>query len=131
MTFRVESFTVPKLEERLNDLTEQGIFKPEMMIIDGLHCDESLRPDLIDLKALAAKNGMHVWFTVHTHRHEKPGQDGLPASFSPVADLFDLVLELQTGTCGCPHQTAPGRGIQTPAADLLLDPSTMLIKDRS
>ena len=44
MTFRVESFTVPKLEERLNDLTEQGIFKPEMMIIDGLHCEETLRP---------------------------------------------------------------------------------------
>ena len=70
MTFRVESFTVPKLEERLNDLTEQGIFTPEMMIIDGLHCDESMRAALIALKALAAKNGMHVWFTVHTHRHE-------------------------------------------------------------
>jgi hypothetical protein len=28
MTFRVESFTVPKLEERLNDITELGIFKP-------------------------------------------------------------------------------------------------------
>ena len=57
MTFRVESFTVPKLEERLNDLTEQGIFKPEMMIIDGLHCEETLRPALVALKALAGKNG--------------------------------------------------------------------------
>jgi hypothetical protein len=43
MTFRVENFTVPKLKERLNDLTEQGIFTPEIMIIDGLHFDESQR----------------------------------------------------------------------------------------
>ena len=40
------------------------------------------RPSLIALKALTGKHGMHVWFTVHTHRHEKPGQDGLPASFA-------------------------------------------------
>ncbi len=131
MTFRVESFSVPKLEERLNDLTEQGIFKPEMMIIDGLHCDVSLRPALVALKALAVKNGMHVWFTVHTHRHEKPGQDGLPASFLPVADLFDLVLELQTEHADIHIKPLKSAASAVPAAALLLDPSTMLIKDRS
>jgi hypothetical protein len=130
MTFRVESFTVPKLEERLNDLTEQGIFKPEMMIIDGLRCDAAMRAALIALKALAAKNGMLVWFTIQTHRHEKPGQDGLPASFSPVADLFDLVLELQTEHADI--HIKPLRGAaKVPTPALLLDPSTMLIKDRS
>ena len=55
MTFRVESFTVPRLEERLNDLTVQGIFKPDMMIIDGFHVDESMRPALNELKALAGR----------------------------------------------------------------------------
>jgi hypothetical protein len=131
MTFRVESFTAPKLEERLNDLTEQGIFKPEMMIIDGFHCDESMRSTLIALKALAAKTGMHVWFTVHTHSYEKPGQNGLPASFSPVVDLFDLVLELQTEHANVHIKPLRGAASKTPAADLLLDPSTMLIKDHS
>lgn len=131
MTFRVESFTVPKLEERLNDLTEQGIFKPEMMILDGLHFEQSLRPSLEALKALAVKNGMHVWFTAHTHRHEKPGQDGLPVFFSPVADLFDIVLELQTQHADVHIKALKGAASEPPAADLLLDPSTMLIKDRS
>jgi hypothetical protein len=131
MTFRVESFSVPKLEERLNDLTEQGIFKPEMMIIDGLHCDAPLRPALVALKALVAKNGMHVWFTVHTHRHEKPAQDALPASFVPIADLFDLVLELQTEHADVHIKPLQGAASAVPAAALLLDPSTMLIKDRS
>ncbi len=123
-------FHCSETEERLNDLTDQGIFKPEMMIIDGLHCDESMRPALVALKALAGKNGMHVWFTVHTHRHEKPGQDGLPASFLPIADLFDLVLELQTEHADVHIKALRGAASTTPSAALLLDPSTMLIKDR-
>ncbi len=130
MTFRVENFTVPKLKERLSDLTEQGIFSPAMMIIDGLHFDESLRADLNDLKALAAGNGMHVWFTVHTHRHESPGTDGLPVSFSAVAGLFDLVLELQPEHSDVHIKLLRGKGSNPAGSELLLDPSTMLIKDK-
>lgn len=128
MTFREDSFTVPKLEERLNDITEQGIFKPEMIIVDGFYFDAPLRADLVELKALAKKNGMHVWFTVHTHRQEKPHADGLPPSFLPLADLFDLILELQTEQANVHIRLIRGGVASPPAADLLLDPSTMLIK---
>jgi hypothetical protein len=130
MTFRIESFTVPKLEERLNDLTEPGIFTPAIMIIDGLHCDASVGKDLIDLKKLAVKKGMRVWFTVHTHRHESPGEDGLPGSFSPLAGLFDLILVLQPEKADIHIKVLRGAAATT-GAKLLLDPSTMLIKDRS
>ena len=130
MTFRVESFTVPKLEERLSDLTEQGIFSPTMMIIDGLHFDESRRSDLNDLKAIAAKNGIHIWFTVHTHRHESSGSDGLPVSFSSIAGLFDLVLELQPEHADVHIKLLRGSGSTPGGSPLLLDPSTMLIKDK-
>jgi len=129
MTFRVESFTVPKLKERLNDLTEQGIFSPAIMIIDGLHFDESLLADLNDLKAMAAGTGMHAWFTVHTHRHESPGTDGLPPSFSAVAGLFDLVLELKPEHADVHIKLRRGGESTTAGVALLLDPSTMLIKD--
>jgi len=131
MTFRVESFSVPKLEERLNDLSEQGIFSPEIMIIDGLHCDASLQNDLVALKKLAGKSGMRVWFTVHTHRRESPGEDGLPASFSSVAGLFDLVLELQPEREDIHIKLLRGAESAAPGGALLLDPSTMLIKNRS
>ena len=131
MTFRVESFSVPKLEERLNDLSEQGIFSPEIMIIDGLHCDASLQNDLVALKKLAGKNGMRVWFTVHTHRRESPGEDGLPASFSSVAGLFDLVLELQPEREDIHIKLLRGAESAASGGALLLDPSTMLIKNHS
>jgi hypothetical protein len=130
MTFRVESFSVPRLEERINDLTEQGIFSPEMMIVDGLNFDESQRTDLAAMKALAARYAMHVWFTVHTHRHEKPGADGLPVSFSPLLDLFDLVLELQPEQANVHIRILKGESSPTESFTLLLDPSTMLIKDQ-
>lgn len=129
MTFRVESFSVPKLEERLNDLTEQGIFSPGMMIIDGLDFD-SPKPDvLVALKALAAKSGMRCWFTVHTHRHEKSDPGALPASFAPFAPLFDLVLGLRPERADIHIELLKGTASPDAGAPLLLDPSTMLIKD--
>jgi hypothetical protein len=130
MTFRVESFTVPKLEERLSDLTEQGIFAPAMMIIDGLHVDESLRSDLNELKALAVRNGIHIWFTVHAHGYDLPGVDGLPASFSAVSGLFDLVLGLQPEHADIHIKLLRGKAPASAGSPLLLDPSTMLIKDQ-
>lgn len=130
ITFRVEGFSVPKLEERLNDLTEQGIFKPTMIIIDGLHCNAAHRSVLMDLKGLIVNSGMHAWFTVHTHRHEQPEADGLPPSFSPVADMFDLVLELQPEHADIHIKLLKGQVSLPPGMALLLDPSTMLIKDR-
>jgi hypothetical protein len=131
MTFRVESFSVPKLEERLNDLTVQGIFKPEMMIIDGLHCDAPQRPLLEALKSLAQKNGVRIWFTVHSHSNEQLGREDLPLSFTPLADLFELVLELQTKQSDVHIKALRSPLADAPANDLLLDPSTMLIKDPS
>lgn len=129
LTFKVEGFSVPRLEERLTDLIAQDIFRPQMMILDGLRFDESGRQPLCDLKNIAAKHGMRIWFTVHTHRHEQPGPDGLPVQLLHVADLFDMVLALQPK--GSEIHIKPLKGSPEPQENmpLLLDPSTMLIKD--
>ena len=130
MTFRVEGFSVPKLEERLNDLIEQGIFKPNAMIIDGVPFEDPIYQDLADLKHFAANLGMQVWFTIRTHRHQEPGPDGTPAQLMHVADLFDVVIQL----------VPVGKHIQIKAfkgpdagdrPDLMLDPATMLIQDQA
>ena len=128
MTFKVEGFSVPKLEERVKDLTEQQIFNPHMVIIDGLPFDERLRTPLEGLKTFSVNHGLHLWFTVTTHRHETPGADGLPVQLSAVGDLFDAAIELQPEgkkihiRClkGCPENAA--------ACDQILDASTMLIQ---
>lgn len=129
MTFRAEGFSVPTLEERLTDLIEQDIFKPHTMIIDGLPFDDAVHRDLVDLKNLASQQGMHVWFTVRTHRHEEPDPSGIPAQLIPVADIFDVAFQLVPIGKQIQIKALQGTGSQEDQADLMLDPATMLIKD--
>jgi hypothetical protein len=130
MTFKVEGFSVPKLEERLTDLTEQGIFFPQMILIDGLPFDEIARKSLSDLKTLAANNSMHVWFAVRTHRHEKLGPGGTPVPFFQFTDLFEVAIQLQPVEDEIHVRALKGGTAPSDHPSLLLDPSTMLIKDR-
>jgi len=129
MTFKVEGFSAPKLEERLTDLMEQNIFKPYMVIIDGYKFDDAGRGQLVQLKELAKKYSMSLWFTVHTHRHEPPQENGLPLSFLHVADLFDVMVQLATKGDEVYIKSLKGGAGDHAPKDLLLDPSTMLIKD--
>ena len=128
MTFKVEGFSVPKLEERVKDLTEQQIFNPHMVIIDGLPFDDRLRAPLEGLKAFSQRHRLHLWFTVTTHRHEAPGPDGLPIQLEPVADLFDAALQLQPDGKQIHIRCLKGGSGDAGRCDQVLDPSTMLIQ---
>ena len=129
MTFKVEGFSVPKLEERVTDLTEQQIFNPHMVIIDGLPFDESMRTPLEGLKAFSENHRLHLWFTVTTHRHEAPGADGLPVQLAAVADLFDAAVQLQPEGKKIHIRCLKGGPKDESNGDQLLDPSTMLIQN--
>jgi hypothetical protein len=129
MTFKVEGFSVPKLEERLTDLTEQNVFCPDLVIIDGLPFDENIAVVLNELKKLPCKK-MSFWFTVTTHRHEAPETSAMPPQMLPVEDLFDIVIQLR------PHEkmihviSLKGNA----AADdspLIFDPAVMILKEKS
>jgi hypothetical protein len=128
MTLQVDGFSIPRLEERLKDLTEQNILSPHMIIFDGLPFDESVRTTLVDLKSLVEKQGVHIWFTVRTHRHEALGPDGLPTQLADVNDLFRTIIELQPEGDKIHVNSLKGGTGASPQARLLMDPSTMLIK---
>jgi hypothetical protein len=131
MTFRTEGFSIPRLEERLGDLIEQRIFIPQMMIVDGLSFDEPVRDMLSDLKKLARLHGLQVWFSIRTHRHEDPGPGGLPKQLADVEDLFSVALQLLPA--GQEIQVVPlkGAGLAPGDSRLVLDPVTMLVKNRA
>ncbi len=129
MTFKVEGFSVPKLEERLTDLIEQDIFTPRMILIDGLPFDESIGQPLSEMKAMAAKYGVHTWFAVTTHRHEAPGPEGLPTQIEGVADLFEMIIQLQPDGKEIHVKRLKGGNGDTDRKPLVLDPSTMLLME--
>jgi hypothetical protein len=130
MTFRVEGFSVPKLEERLTDLTEQNIFSPHMLIIDGLPFEDSSARDLLTaLKSMAFRRGVHVWFTVRTHREDPPVEGELPRPLSDMSELFDAFIQLQPVGGKIHIRALTGAEETKDKSRLQLDPETLLIVD--
>jgi hypothetical protein len=128
MTFQAEGFTVPRLDKRLTDLMEQGIFIPQMLLIDGLPFDGAVRGHLLELKALAETHGMHAWLAVRTHRHEEPGASGTPVQLAQVEDLFEIAIQLVPVGKQVRVRVMGGPSAASGHPDLVLDPETMLIK---
>jgi hypothetical protein len=127
MTFRVEGFSVPKLRERLADLTEQHIFSPQMMIVDGFPFDESMHQSLGQFKNLIEQEGIPAWFTVRTHRHEEPEADGTPQQLADIADLFKIAIQLVPEGKEIHVRALKGGEVFSRYLDLRLDPATMLL----
>ncbi len=125
MTFRAEGFSVATLKERLNDLVQQGIFSPEVLIMDGMPFEDNAAA-LEALKTFARDMNLLVWFTVKTHRHEPAGQDGMPSQIQDMDHLFEtLILLLPEGKDIHVRFLKGG----DPQLQLRLDPATMLLKD--
>jgi hypothetical protein len=130
MTFRVEGFSVPKLQERLADLTEQNIFSPQIIIVDGFPFDGSVYKSLSEFKDLVSNQGMHAWFTIRTHRDEEPEADGTPLPFAHVSDLFEIAIQLLPVGKEIHVKALKGGDSFSKHLDLRLDPSTMLLTNR-
>ncbi|PXF55128.1 MAG: cytoplasmic protein [Deltaproteobacteria bacterium] len=130
MTFNVEDFSVKRLEERLNDLTEQGVFFPQAVLLDGLPFNETVRESLSELKEMSRKHGFRVWFTVTTHREDKVEQpDDIPSPISYMSNLFDVIVQLKPVGREISVQVIKGQKADK-VPPLILDPATQLIKNR-
>ncbi len=128
MTFRASAFSAVTLEERLTDLIDQHIFLPDVLLIDGLPFDADNPVIFTELKALATRLKVHIWFTVRSHRHQSPGPDGMPVPLQPIADMFDIILRLDPQGAKVHVKTLMQNAGQAAAPSLVLDPATMLLK---
>jgi len=129
MAFDTGGFSLPRLKERLDSLTEQNIFIPQTLLIDGFSFDKNTRKPLEDLKAYAKSKRVNIWFAMRTHRHEVPGPDGIPAPLFHVSDLFEVAILLQPEEQKIRVIALKGEVGGSNRPPLLLDPSTMLIKN--
>ncbi len=131
MTFKESSFSKAKLEERLDDLVKQNIYKPECLIIDGYDFEKNDKQSLEELRDFMKDRGLKmIWFSAVSHRGDKRvSADGVPAPCHEVDSLFDTVLlikpegdDMKLNIVKCDSCSVD------PGAVLMLDPSTMLIK---
>jgi AAA domain-containing protein len=130
MTFKVEGFSVPKLAERMTDLTEQNIFTPHMIVIDGFPFDDEVAP-LKQLKSFSKEHKLCIWFSVRTHRHEEPQFGGIPPQLADIDELFEVMIQLQPEGKNIHVKAIRGEDADTSASGLILDPSTMLMVSKT
>ncbi len=127
MTLQLDGFTVPRLEERLADLGEQDIFTPDTIVIDGYPFDEVDPETIKELKAFAEKMNVNIWFTIRTHRHEAPNENGLPIQLTGISDLFEAAIQIvpESGKISLKILL----GVSDSDKQIHVDPKTMLIMD--
>lgn len=96
MTFNVSSFSRPKLEERINDLVQQDVYRPDCLIIDGFDFAATTREGLADLRELMEVMEMNIWFSAVSHREDdRESALGVPAPCHEFDDLFDTIMQIQ------------------------------------
>jgi len=131
MTFKESTFSKAVLKERLDDLVQQDIFRPECLIVDGYDFASNDKKSLEELRNFMDDRGLKmIWFSATSHRgDDRVSKDGVPAPCHDVASLFETVLlirpagdEMQLVILKCDSSAVD------PNATLTLDPSTMLVK---
>lgn len=133
MTFKENSFSAATLEERMLDLSQQGIFKAECLVVDGFDFIEADSAAVLnELKGIMEKIDLKmIWFSAVNHRDdERVSENGVPAPCHDVDDVFDTVLlispeggDIRLKTLKCSEACSVDAG-----KSLLVDPATMLIK---
>ncbi len=132
MTFKVAAFTRSRLEERLNDLVLQDIFRPNCLIVDGFDFINTDREALDDIKNLMESMNMQAWFSAICHRDDtRVSPAGVPAPCHEIDDLFDMIILLKPEPDATiqldiirnyGEQVKGGKGLR-------LDPTTMMVKE--
>ncbi len=131
MTFKESSFSKALLEERLDDLVKQNIYKPECLIIDGYDFANNDKESLEGLRNFMNDRGLKmIWFSAVSHRDDKRvSLDGVPAPCHEVDSLFETVLLIKPVGDSMKLDILKCDSCKLdPGTTLMLDPSTMLIK---
>ena len=131
MTFKESSFSKALLEERLDDLVKQNIYKPEGLIIDGYDFARNDKQSLEELRDFMNERGLKmIWFSAVSHREDpRVSLDGVPAPCHEVDSLFETVLLIKPVGDAMKLEIVKCDSCKLdPGTILMLDPSTMLIK---
>jgi hypothetical protein len=111
-------------------LINDGGFKAEKLIIDGLDFKRIDAARLPQVKTFAAEMGIAVWYSCTVAEIPPSERHGLPAELVPVVDSVDVALVLE------PHADYvrlivaknPGGNVSG-VPEMRLDPKTMLLKE--
>ena len=128
--FLHDAFSPEILAQRIENLRDQAGFQPSLVVIDGLNFDQTTRSTVEAFQELARRMSLPIWFSVRTHRHiTTTSADGVPYPCDTLADLFQAVVMLESGTDGARLLVLKHHDrYQPPYAPVALDAQTFFIK---
>jgi KaiC/GvpD/RAD55 family RecA-like ATPase len=130
MTFKESAFSRLKLEERLNDLVYQNIFRPDIVVVDGFDFAEADYVSVMDLKEMMAAMNVQGWFSALRHRNDnRKSITGVPAPCHEMDGLFDTIILLQPEKDSILLNIIKDEYDGAAGKILNLDPSTMMVKE--
>jgi hypothetical protein len=130
MTFKESAFSRLKLEERLNDLVYQNIFRPDIVVVDSFDFAQADYDSVMDLKEMMAAMNVQGWFSALRHRNDnRKSVTGVPAPCHEVDGLFDTVILLQPEEGSILLNIIKDEYDGAAGKILNLDPSTMMVKE--
>lgn len=130
MTFKESAFALAKLKERLDDLVQQDVYKPNCLIVDGYDFAASDTSDMQRFVDFMERRELDaIWFSAVSHRGDKRVSDiGIPAPCHEMGDMFASVLFINPEAEAIKLDIIKCTACEIDAsAKLGFDPSTMLI----
>jgi hypothetical protein len=131
MTFNASGFSAAKLEERLTDLIEQDIFRPDSLVIDGFDFANAQPEQVAGLRKLVHERRLHAWFSGVPDRVDgRVSALGVPSPCDRFEGLFDCILLLDPAARGISLTTLKSDVAASkdhPA--IRLDPTTFLVNE--
>jgi hypothetical protein len=130
MTFKAGAFDRARLEERLGDLIEQNIFKPDCVVIDGFDFTATDHGKLEEVRELMESLRLQTWFSATSHREdERVSPSGVPAPCHELDDLFETVILLKPEQNHILLEILRKDGRKDEGGSHLgLDPATMMVR---
>ncbi|MEM5947052.1 hypothetical protein WKV44_00685 [Spirochaetia bacterium 38H-sp] len=113
----------------LKALKQDGAFKVDQVVIDGLDASVLKKEDIEKFKQGAKELGISIWFSISTESSEPtPDSDGFPVELTQVKELTDILLYLipQNNHISI-HLLKDREAYKDIDLHLILEPNTLLV----
>ncbi len=129
MSYLHHTFSPAKLEESIQNLRDQLMFHPSLIVLDGLDFERISRKHLESIQQTAEKHGAAVWFSCRIHRHIDITNDkGVPYPCHELDDLFQAIVLLEPKAHGISMVVLKhGEDYQPAHPTLTINPRTFLV----
>ncbi|MCX7817208.1 MAG: DnaB helicase C-terminal domain-containing protein [Syntrophales bacterium] len=129
MSFRIEGFRVPVFQERLEDLIVQNVFRPRVVLFDGMPPDQIRREIISSIKAIAERHSFQAWLSLSVTENRIETSDNLSA-LENTNDLFEAFLFLSPVDDVIKITLCRNKEWEAETLPFILNPTSFLVVER-